>query len=83
MALLQRLLIATLHRDLTDLPWSCVHLLQLRSLDPVVRIKSLLSCIIKRQILLSNLNLVTKGRVSSWNTGDLSVDLGLQSLKWG
>ena len=77
MALLQRLMIATLHRDLTDLPWSCIYLLQLLSLDLVVRIKPLLSCIIKRQILLSNLNLVTKGRVSSWNTGDLPVDLGL------
>ena len=83
MALLQRLLIATLQRDLTDLPWSCIHLLQLLSLDPVVRIKPLLSFIIKRQILLSNLNLVTKGRVNSWNTADLSVDLGLQSIKWG
>ena len=37
LALLQRLLIAPLHTDLTELPWSCVHLLQLLSLDPVIR----------------------------------------------
>ena len=65
LALLQRLLIATLHTDLTELPWSCIHLFQLLSLDPVVRIKPALSCIIKRQIPLSNLNFVTKGRLIS------------------
>ena len=41
----------------------CIHIFQL---DPVVRIKPSLSCIIKRQIPLSNLSSVTNGRVTSW-----------------
>ena len=39
---------------------------QLLSLDPAVRIKPSLSCIIKSQIPLSNLNFVAKGRVMAW-----------------
>ena len=66
LALLQRLLIATLHTILTELQRPCIHFFQLLSLDPVVRIIPSFSCIIKSQIPLSNLNFVTKGRLISW-----------------
>ena len=62
LALLQRLLIATLHTDLTELPWSCVHLLQLLSLDPVVRFV----LHNKKANTLIKLNFVTKCRLISW-----------------
>ena len=81
LALLQSLLISTLHTILTDLVWSCIHLPQLPPLDPVIRIIPSLSCIIKSQIPSSNLNFVTKGRVSLGSTLH-SVGLFLQSIKW-